>query len=73
MDEGLEILSAIRTRMDIPVLTDVHTPAEAKKAADYIDIIQTPAFLCRQTDLITTAAATGKIVNIKKAQFFVSA
>ncbi len=69
MDEGLEILSAIRMRMDIPVLTDVHAPAEAKKAADYIDIIQTPAFLCRQTDLITTAASTGKIVNIKKAQF----
>ena len=69
VDEGLEILSAIRTRMEIPVLTDVHAPAEAKKAADYIDIIQTPAFLCRQTDLITTAASTGKIVNIKKAQF----
>ncbi len=69
MDEGLEILSKIRNEFGVWVLTDVHSPAEALRAAKHVDIIQTPAFLCRQTDLITTAAGTGKIVNIKKAQF----
>ena len=69
MDSGLEILQKVRRDLDIPVLTDVHSPQEASTAAEYVDVIQTPAFLCRQTDLITAAAETGKIVNIKKAQF----
>ena len=68
-DEGLEILANIRKTHNIPVITDVHSPAEACKAAKFVDVLQTPAFLCRQTDLITAAASTGKIVNIKKAQF----
>ena len=69
MAEGLEILAKVRKEHSIPVLTDVHSPAEAKEAAAHVDILQTPAFLCRQTDLIQAVAATGKIVNIKKAQF----
>ncbi|MDE0308828.1 MAG: 3-deoxy-8-phosphooctulonate synthase [Acidiferrobacterales bacterium] len=69
MTEGLEILRKVKTTVDVPVLTDVHSPDEACTAADYVDVIQTPAFLCRQTDLIQAAAATGKLVNIKKAQF----
>lgn len=69
MMKGLEILQRVRDALGVPVLTDVHSPDEAKNAASYVDIIQTPAFLCRQTDLLTAAAATGKIVNIKKAQF----
>jgi len=69
MREGLEILSSVRSQFNVPVLTDVHSPAEVDQAVEYVDIIQTPAFLCRQTDLITAAAASGKIVNIKKAQF----
>ncbi len=69
IDEGLAILAKVREQLNVPVLTDVHSPAEAEKAADYVDILQTPAFLCRQTDLIQAVAATGKIANIKKAQF----
>ena len=69
MAEGLEILAKVRKEHSIPILTDVHSPAEAKEAATHVDILQTPAFLCRQTDLIQAVAATGKIVNIKKAQF----
>ena len=69
MREGLQILQNVRTTLDVPVLTDVHSPDEAVTAAEFVDIIQTPAFLCRQTDLITAAAASGRIVNIKKAQF----
>ncbi len=69
MMEGLEILQKVKATLDVPVLTDVHSPDEADTAAGYVDVIQTPAFLCRQTDLITAAASTGKIVNIKKAQF----
>ena len=69
MIKGLEILQNVRNTLDVPVLTDVHSPDEATTAANYVDIIQTPAFLCRQTDLLTAAASTGKIVNIKKAQF----
>ena len=69
MLEGLEILQKVKTIVDVPVLTDVHSPDEATTAANYVDVIQTPAFLCRQTDLITAAASTGKLVNIKKAQF----
>jgi 2-dehydro-3-deoxyphosphooctonate aldolase (KDO 8-P synthase) len=67
--EGLEILKEIRNRYNIPVITDVHTPEEAVQAAGYVDILQIPAFLCRQTDLLVAAARTGKIINIKKGQF----
>ena len=59
MLEGLEILQKVKTIVDVPVLTDVHSPDEAATAANYVDIIQTPAFLCRQTDLITAAASSG--------------
>ncbi len=68
-EEGLEILAKVRAELDVWVLTDVHSPEDAYVAAKYVDILQTPAFLCRQTDLITAAASTGNIVNIKKAQF----
>jgi 2-dehydro-3-deoxyphosphooctonate aldolase (KDO 8-P synthase) len=69
LKEGLAILSRIRTQTGLPVLTDVHTEAQAEAAAEVVDILQIPAFLCRQTDLIETAVRTGKIVNIKKGQF----
>lgn len=67
--KGLEMLDSIKKKFDVPLLTDVHTEEEAKQAAKVVDIIQIPAFLCRQTDLLVTAAKTGKIVNIKKGQF----
>ncbi|MBI3192384.1 MAG: 3-deoxy-8-phosphooctulonate synthase [Pedosphaera parvula] len=69
LEQGLEILGRIRGELGIPVLTDVHTPAEAASAADVVDILQIPAFLCRQTDLIEAAAQTGAIINLKKGQF----
>jgi 2-dehydro-3-deoxyphosphooctonate aldolase (KDO 8-P synthase) len=69
MKEGLEILKDVRERLGIPVLSDVHEPAQCKAAAEALDILQIPAFLCRQTDLILAAAETGKIVNVKKGQF----
>lgn len=69
-EKGLEILARIREEMDVPVVTDIHLPEEAAKAASYgIDMLQIPAFLCRQTELIEAAAHTGKWVNIKKGQF----
>jgi len=67
--EALEILEKIKTHFSIPVITDIHNPDEAEMAARYVDILQIPAFLCRQTDLLTAAAVTGKWVNIKKGQF----
>ena len=67
--KALQILSAIRNRLKIPVVTDVHTEADVALAAEYVDILQIPAFLCRQTDLLVAAAKTGKTVNIKKGQF----
>ncbi len=67
--EGLEILRAIKEKYGIPVLTDIHTAEEAAQAAQYVDVLQIPAFLCRQTDLLVAAAKTGKVVNIKKGQF----
>ena len=67
--EGLTILKDIGERFNVPVLTDIHNDIEAQKAAQYVDILQIPAFLCRQTDLLVAAAKTGKIVNIKKGQF----
>ncbi len=69
MDKGLEILSEVKREFGVPVLTDVHTAEEAPVAARYVDVLQTPAFLCRQTDFIQACAATGKPVNIKKGQF----
>jgi 2-dehydro-3-deoxyphosphooctonate aldolase (KDO 8-P synthase) len=68
-DEGLRILSEIHTQFGLPTLTDIHESNQAKEAADAVDILQIPAFLCRQTDLLAAAAVTGKIVNVKKGQF----
>jgi len=67
--EGCEILSAIGRDLKIPVTTDVHSPAEAKIAGEKIDMLQIPAFLCRQTDLLRAAAETGRAMNVKKGQF----
>jgi 2-dehydro-3-deoxyphosphooctonate aldolase (KDO 8-P synthase) len=67
--EGLDILKEVRDRFNVPVLTDIHEPWQAEFAADVVDILQIPAFLCRQTDLVVAAAETGKVVNVKKAQF----
>jgi len=67
--KALKILREVRTRYSVPVITDIHNPNEAEIAAEYVDVIQIPAFLCRQTDLLTAAAVTGKWVNIKKGQF----
>jgi len=69
MDKGLEILAKVRAVLGVPVLTDVHTEAEVPTVAQYVDVLQTPAFLCRQTDFIHAVAAAGKPVNIKKGQF----
>jgi 2-dehydro-3-deoxyphosphooctonate aldolase (KDO 8-P synthase) len=66
---GLELLRDIRKELKIPVLTDIHSAEEAYFASQYVDILQIPAFLCRQTDLLVAAAKTGKVVNIKKGQF----
>ena len=70
---AMEILRKIKNRLGIPVLTDIHAPEEAAIAAEYTDILQIPAFLSRQTDLLTAAADTGKFVNIKKGQFMAPA
>lgn len=67
--KALEILKKVSEKFDIPVVTDIHETHEAEIAAQYVDILQIPAFLCRQTDLLTAAARTGKMVNIKKGQF----
>lgn len=69
MDKGLQILSDIREEIGIPVLTDVHEREHCKVAAEAVDVIQIPAFLCRQTDLLVAAAETGAVVNVKKGQF----
>ncbi len=69
VNEGCEILSTIGRELKIPVTTDVHSPAEAEIAADKIDMLQIPAFLCRQTDLLRAAAETGRAINVKKGQF----
>lgn len=69
MEEGLSILADVRATCGLPVLTDIHTPEQAQQAADVVDMLQIPAFLCRQTDLVLAAARTGKPVNIKKGQF----
>jgi 2-dehydro-3-deoxyphosphooctonate aldolase (KDO 8-P synthase) len=67
--EALKILRKVRNTFNIPVVTDVHSIEEASLAAEYVDVLQIPAFLCRQTDLLVAAAKTGKMVNIKKGQF----
>jgi 2-dehydro-3-deoxyphosphooctonate aldolase (KDO 8-P synthase) len=69
LERGLEILASVRERHRVPILTDVHEVEQVEKAAAVADVLQIPAFLCRQTDLVTAAAATGKVVNIKKGQF----
>ena len=66
---ALEILAEVKTRYGVPVVTDIHQASEAEIAARYVDILQIPAFLCRQTDLLVAAAETGRMVNIKKGQF----
>lgn len=68
-DDGIDILARIKKELDIPIISDIHLPDQAKKAARVLDIIQIPAFLCRQTDLILAACNTGKPINIKKGQF----
>lgn len=69
IDEGLRILRKVKDTVGVPVCTDIHEPWQAAKAAEVCDILQIPAFLCRQTDLLVAAAKTGKRINIKKAQF----
>jgi 2-dehydro-3-deoxyphosphooctonate aldolase (KDO 8-P synthase) len=69
MQKGLEILARVRETVGVPVVTDVHTEAEVPVVAQYVDVLQTPAFLCRQTDFICACARSGKPVNIKKGQF----
>lgn len=69
MDKGLEILAKVRSTLNVPILTDVHTEAEIPTVASVVDVLQTPAFLCRQTDFIRAVAQCGKPVNIKKGQF----
>jgi 2-dehydro-3-deoxyphosphooctonate aldolase (KDO 8-P synthase) len=69
LDAGLRVLASIKSSLRIPILTDIHEPAEAAAAAEVADVLQIPAFLCRQTDLLVAAARTGRAVNIKKGQF----
>ncbi|MBX7171391.1 MAG: 3-deoxy-8-phosphooctulonate synthase [Pyrinomonadaceae bacterium] len=69
MDFGLEILAQIKKELNLPIITDVHEPYQAEKAAEVADMLQIPAFLCRQTDLLVASAKTGKAVNVKKGQF----
>jgi len=69
LDKGLEILAEVRREVGVPVLSDVHEPAQCDAVAEVVDMLQIPAFLCRQTDLLQAAACTGKPVNIKKGQF----
>lgn len=69
MEFGLEVLAQVKEEIGVPVVTDIHEPWQAEKAAEVADILQIPAFLCRQTDLLIAAAKTGKAVNVKKGQF----
>ena len=69
MEEGLDILAEVRKRLGVPVLTDIHESQQCARVAEAVDVLQIPAFLCRQTDLLQAAAATGRAVNIKKGQF----
>lgn len=72
-EKALKVIQAVGENFGIPVLTDIHSAAEAEMAAAYVDVLQIPAFLCRQTDLLVAAAKTGKVVNIKKGQFLSAA
>ena len=69
LTEGLRILADIKKELQVPVVSDIHETCQAEAAAEVLDVIQIPAFLCRQTDLLEAAAATGKCVNVKKGQF----
>ena len=69
VEEGCQLLAAVRDELGVPVTTDVHSPEQATIAGKYVDVLQIPAFLCRQTDLIQAAAETGRVVNVKKGQF----
>jgi 2-dehydro-3-deoxyphosphooctonate aldolase (KDO 8-P synthase) len=69
IDEGLNILAKVKSEIGCPILTDVHNEGQCKPAADIVDVLQIPAFLCRQTDLLKAAAETGKVVKVKKGQF----
>jgi 2-dehydro-3-deoxyphosphooctonate aldolase (KDO 8-P synthase) len=69
MEEGLRILEEVKTQLGLPIVTDVHETWQCKPVAEVVDVLQIPAFLCRQTDLLQSAAATGRIVNVKKGQF----
>lgn len=69
MEEGLKMLANVKQKFEVPIVTDIHLPDEAKPVSEVADILQIPAFLCRQTDLLLSAGETGKIVNIKKGQF----
>ena len=69
MDFGLDVLRQVKEKVGIPIITDIHEPSQADKVAEVADILQIPAFLCRQTDLLVAAAKTGKAVNVKKGQF----
>ena len=69
IEEGLKILQKVKDEVGVPLVTDIHLPQQAAIAAEVVDILQIPAFLCRQTDLLVTAAATGKAINVKKGQF----
>ena len=69
MEKGLEIFAAIKEEFNVPIITDVHEPYQAQPVAEVVDVIQLPAFLARQTDLVVAMAKTGKVINIKKPQF----
>ncbi len=69
LEQGLQMLAKVHERFDVPVMTDIHEPGQAATVAEVAEVLQIPAFLCRQTDLLTAAARTGAILNIKKAQF----
>src|SRR3982751_4163053 len=73
LSEGLRVLANVKSRWQVPILTDIHEPSQAAAAAEVADVLQIPAFLSRQTDLIVAAARTGRIVNIKKGQFLAPA
>ena len=68
-EKALKLLAKVRSEFGVPTVTDIHNPEETAMAAEYVDVLQIPAFLCRQTDLLVAAAKTGKVVNIKKGQF----
>lgn len=69
LEQGLKVLDRLKREFDVPILTDIHSPLEAAPAAEVVDVLQIPAFLCRQTDIVVAAAKTGKPINIKKGQF----